>query len=1511
MERRPSAVLRGPADVRDRISNGGGGSWQTCPHDVIPPFRDVVRMTEQDRLSQASSLVTISSFPVQNKGGDYKVQNFGKRSRAVKRDPNCPVVIRGWLFKQDSSGLKLWKRRWFVLSDFCLFYYKDSREEAILGSIPLPSYKILFCTPRECKNRKYAFKAVHQGMRSYFFSADTQEDMLGWVRALSQSASMESESSLNRRCASYQDFTQIGGSSESLTLFQVPSARNCPTPVWARGSEAQNGSSHPERGAKGTPQLEQKSKQKVSRYSSSPRTSAPTASGRQRSRGQSLNQEGNDPDGLPFSSSSPTPTPTLRSTGSRPLTPRGQLGSRPHTPVGRVDIRPHEDPLLTLPGLGSSPPSPQREFSPSSLTPSLERKQPQIKSASNLSSPFHVPAARRAPGKANCHGGQADLLPPLPPPRMSTAPAPPPHHHHHHHHHHRSPVSVCVLQPAMPATSDLYQQREQQSVRPLESEVDAMLTRLCGCDKLLQALSVELAQLQAEKDHVQCALEMTRLHLEEWNGQGPRAKEVLSQKALLQEELVTVRARMCDVSLEMERVWGQYERLESELSVFRSHLQHVCRFGRPQEQSQAQRELWMMEDILCGLKANRNHFQVILGSQRQTMSLPVLQKSVLHAKALGPPADRTSTVFYSDLSSLHRPLHQSGLSVLPGENQHADMTPAAPTGCTASCWSTPDTASKRARMSEEEQTERMRRNQERVSSQKKTSAPSQANHIQRDKSSPPTEEPPFPLRVSRILTAVLPSTQIARRVSVEDPPPDLAAPFLEQIFPEVHPSIIDQNKKHRDKLREKFAEKTDQNSTWWQAELTKDMPKEKLRRALSREMSGKKSNLPFAAKDLLDPNKQQAVEDKASSRLHRISQLDALSGPTAAALQDHFTEGSKSESDFGLSSSTCDRSEEDPVPSGAPSAKLRREKAGLQASLLAAGVEHELSLSREQREAKLRRVERIRERVAKSAARENNLHPFAHRTGSNRESPLTSSLPLPNDDSRKIEDPTHSGIAQEHQDKEGLDRGNCFHSDGDPDLSPSATTEPKPTRIPFRNSSSRGGGEEGDFDVKYCGKMPVDHHGLGGDSKTAQGKGSAQKKPASSRHHVTKMTVVPPDGSVEKTQHCFSHNAERETKEEVASAGRFSKERTEWFLSTSHKVELVPLANQNAGSVSSKKSVGQNLCSKDSDFICKHPVVSSNVLKCVSSTTSRIVPNVSETNATSLSAKCPQQLKSTSEDPTTSVLPSVENLDRDDQSLSGTEKLYQESVSRSIDESTAPLCRQPLPQPKNEVIFQILANRAKRQKNHESSKIQGSNLTGDTNGTRPELLTNQAVTTYATIQFVSPADTGAGQNDEKNSRLTLDAELLHEDVPANTGQDSCLTTKSSKDVHVYEQITYSAAPFAPQSGSVQDTLLAASASPSQLSQAEGLASSLKGESVSPSQSDKIGTEKENVASDWSAVNKLTSQGQAGSDGHEGSIKESEDGKQAQLRKHLSSYDTEGSQGSQFLKARVTVVRTSL
>ncbi|XP_039512664.1 pleckstrin homology domain-containing family A member 7 isoform X4 [Pimephales promelas] len=146
----------------------------------------------------SESSVAISSSPADTTSGSRnlkasgKVHCFGKRDHSIKRNPNVPVVVRGWLYKQDSSGMRLWKRKWFVLSDYCLFYYKDSREETVLGSIPLPSYVVSPVGPEDHISRKYTFKAEHCGMRTYFFSADTQEDMNGWIRAMNQSALMQS-----------------------------------------------------------------------------------------------------------------------------------------------------------------------------------------------------------------------------------------------------------------------------------------------------------------------------------------------------------------------------------------------------------------------------------------------------------------------------------------------------------------------------------------------------------------------------------------------------------------------------------------------------------------------------------------------------------------------------------------------------------------------------------------------------------------------------------------------------------------------------------------------------------------------------------------------------------------------------------------------------------------------------------------------------------------------------------------------------------------------------------------------------------------------------------------------------------------------------------------------------------------------------------------------------------------------------------------------------------------------
>ncbi|XP_064807231.1 pleckstrin homology domain-containing family A member 5-like isoform X3 [Oncorhynchus masou masou] len=122
-----------------------------------------------------------------------KIHNFGKRSNLIRRNPNATEIKSNWLYKQDSTGMKLWKKRWFVLSDMCLYYYRDEKEEGILGSILLPSFHISMLSVDDHINRKYAFKATHPNMRTYYFCTDAAKDMESWMKVMTDAALVHSE----------------------------------------------------------------------------------------------------------------------------------------------------------------------------------------------------------------------------------------------------------------------------------------------------------------------------------------------------------------------------------------------------------------------------------------------------------------------------------------------------------------------------------------------------------------------------------------------------------------------------------------------------------------------------------------------------------------------------------------------------------------------------------------------------------------------------------------------------------------------------------------------------------------------------------------------------------------------------------------------------------------------------------------------------------------------------------------------------------------------------------------------------------------------------------------------------------------------------------------------------------------------------------------------------------------------------------------------------------------------
>ncbi|XP_074595971.1 uncharacterized protein LOC141851085 isoform X2 [Brevipalpus obovatus] len=113
------------------------------------------------------------------------------RPPTVERCDEQQVTLRGWLYRLE-GGIKQWKRRWFVLGDYCLFYYKDVNEGRTLGSVLLPSYRVSPCKSSEDGiARKYAFKLEHQNMKTYFLAADSKESMDQWMQALSLASIMQ------------------------------------------------------------------------------------------------------------------------------------------------------------------------------------------------------------------------------------------------------------------------------------------------------------------------------------------------------------------------------------------------------------------------------------------------------------------------------------------------------------------------------------------------------------------------------------------------------------------------------------------------------------------------------------------------------------------------------------------------------------------------------------------------------------------------------------------------------------------------------------------------------------------------------------------------------------------------------------------------------------------------------------------------------------------------------------------------------------------------------------------------------------------------------------------------------------------------------------------------------------------------------------------------------------------------------------------------------------------------
>uniref|UniRef100_A0AAQ4RW69 PH domain-containing protein n=1 Tax=Gasterosteus aculeatus aculeatus TaxID=481459 RepID=A0AAQ4RW69_GASAC len=211
------------------------------------------RITHSKSANMVSDLSTETQPYTRTSRTPRTAATFGKRSNSMRRNPKAEVTKHGWLHKQASSGVKQWNKRWFVLTDRCLFYYKDEKEDTVLGSLPLLSFQIKGVEPSDNITRKFAFKvrlekepaedaelkdplvfcmqAQHAGTRTYYFSADSHEEQKEWIKAMNEAAEVNIQQTQRMNTIEDPNHTMATKATNQQTQQPPHTQRHCDTDI--------------------------------------------------------------------------------------------------------------------------------------------------------------------------------------------------------------------------------------------------------------------------------------------------------------------------------------------------------------------------------------------------------------------------------------------------------------------------------------------------------------------------------------------------------------------------------------------------------------------------------------------------------------------------------------------------------------------------------------------------------------------------------------------------------------------------------------------------------------------------------------------------------------------------------------------------------------------------------------------------------------------------------------------------------------------------------------------------------------------------------------------------------------------------------------------------------------------------------------------------------------------------------------------------------------------------------
>jgi cytohesin len=166
-----------------------------------PSIKQQNKMTKQQFINNNRGLNKGENFPEAFLSELYDRIVFNEITMEADDGSFANAEAKGWLEKQGIGRIKTWKRKWFVLTENCLFYFNLQTDKEPAGIIPLENVSCSLAdskksncllelrtgtpgVPIKATSRKPDGGLVAEHEEAYIFQAATENDAKRWVDAI-------------------------------------------------------------------------------------------------------------------------------------------------------------------------------------------------------------------------------------------------------------------------------------------------------------------------------------------------------------------------------------------------------------------------------------------------------------------------------------------------------------------------------------------------------------------------------------------------------------------------------------------------------------------------------------------------------------------------------------------------------------------------------------------------------------------------------------------------------------------------------------------------------------------------------------------------------------------------------------------------------------------------------------------------------------------------------------------------------------------------------------------------------------------------------------------------------------------------------------------------------------------------------------------------------------------------------------------------------------------------------